>query len=376
VPVHVRVGSEQEAVEAARRLGYPVVVKPADRDGGRGVFAGLWNDEVLRGAWREAARLSRRVLVEKHFDGEDYRFTVVHGEVVKIMHRVPGGVTGDGLADVATLVERVKARESHRRAFRREGKWRLSLDREAMELLGEQGLDGGSVPPAGRFVRLRRKSNISAGGEHALVPLEAVHPDNADLAIRATAAIGLDIAGIDLILPDVGRAWHETGAIVCEVNAKPQIGRRDTPEIYADILRRLVSGDGSVPVHLLVVRGEAQDGHASFAARNARRLGCNAFSCPAGAWVEGRRTVWRPADAFAAAQAMLLDGRVASALVCMTLGDVLRSGLPAARLAGVLLAAEVADAGAAAQRRSLLRMLEGHGGTVRVVRDARENEER
>lgn len=367
VPRHRLVRSEAEAVASASAIGYPVVVKPADRDGGVGVFAGLSREDVLRSSYREACRMSRRVLVEKHFEGEDYRFTVVRGAVVKIMHRRPGGVTGDGQADVAALVERVKASEPHRRAFRRQGTWRLSLDREATELLAEQGLDAASVPEAGRFVRLRRKSNISSGGEHALVPLDAVHPDNADLAIRAARAIGLDIAGIDLILPDAARAWHDAGGIICEVNAKPQIGLRDTPEIYADILRGMVHGDGTVPVHLLVLPDDGVGDRPSPAATLARQLGCNARSSAAGAWVDDRQTIWRPRDSFAAAQAMLLDDRVAAALACMTARDVFHFGLPSARLAGALLtpqaARQLSDGGMA----RLAGMLKGHGGEIRLL---------
>ncbi len=366
VPKHALVRSEEEAVALARSIGYPVVVKPADCDGGRGVFAGLGHEGVVRSSYREASRLSRRILVEKHFEGADFRFTVVHGAVVKVMERRPGGVTGDGQADVSALLARVQASPSHQRALRREGKWRLSLDREAMELLAEQGLDAQSVPAAGRFVRLRRKSNISSGGEHSLVPLEAVHADNADLAIRVARAIGLDLAGIDLILPDVARPWHETGAIVCEVNAKPQIGLRDTPEIYVDILRRLVPGDGTVPVHLRVHADDTAAPAPEAAAGLAARLGCNAFSSARGVWVGGRQSVWRPGDAFLAAQAMLLDDRVESALVFMPAKEVLRRGLPASRLASIRLPA----AAGAPQLASLVPMLSAHTTELRIVRAA------
>ena len=370
VPKHALVRSEEEAVALARSIGYPVVVKPADRDGGRGVFAGLGHEGVVRSSYREASRLSRRILVEKHFEGADFRFTVVHGAVVKVMERRPGGVTGDGQADVSALLARVQASPSHQRALRREGKWRLSLDREALELLAEQGLDAQSVPAAGRFVRLRRKSNISSGGEHSLVPLDAVHADNADLSVRVARAIGLDLAGIDLILPDVARPWHETGAIVCEVNAKPQIGLRDTPEIYADILQRLVPGDGVVPVHLRLHADDAAAPALEAAARLAARFGCNAFSSAEGVWVDGRQSVWRPASAFAAAQAMLLDDRVEAALVFMPAREALRRGLPAPRFASIRVSGAAGAPAVAPALAGLVPMLRAHTADLRIVRAA------
>lgn len=364
-PRHRLVASEEEAVAAAASLGYPVVVKPADLDGGRGVFAGLQRDAVVRSAWREASRMSRRILVEGHVEGDDFRFTVVDGEVVKIMQRRAGGVTGDGRADVAELLARVQATESHQRALRREGRMRLSLDREALELLEEQGLDAASVPAPGRYVRLRRKANISAGGEHWVVAPGAVHPDNIELALQVARAIGLDIAGVDLIIDDVRRPWHETSAVVCEVNAKPQIGLRDTPEVYAGILQRLLPEGGGIPLHLVALP-EAAGAAPEALRRLAGRLGCNALACSEGVWVDGLRSVWRPADAFAAAQAMLLDVRVESAVVAMTLDEIVRWGLPARRFASATLAREAVERLPAQRLAILTAMLRGQCDTIRL----------
>ncbi|GAA4403301.1 cyanophycin synthetase [Quisquiliibacterium transsilvanicum] len=374
-PAHRLVVSEEDAVAVAASLGYPVVVKPADLDGGRGVFAGLQSEAVVRSAWREASRMSRRILVERHVEGDDFRFTVAGGEVVKIMQRRAGGVTGDGQADVAALLARVQATEPHQRALRREGKLRLSLDRDALELLDEQGLDAASVPAPGRFVRLRRKANISAGGEHWVVAPAAVHPDNIELALCAARAIGLDIAGVDLIIDDVRRPWHETFAVICEVNAKPQIGLRDTPEVYAGILQRLLPEGGTIPLHLMVL-AESSDGASDALRTLSGRLGCNAVSCAQGVWVDERRSVWRPADAFAAAQAMLLDARVEAAVVAMTMDEIVRCGLPARRFVSATLAREAVDRLPAPRRAILAAMLRGQCDTIRVSGPPRAGTER
>ena len=48
-----------------------------------------------------------------------------------------------------------------------------------------------------------------------------VHPDNIALAVRAARIVGLDIAGVDFLCPDISRSWRDVGGAICEVNAQP-----------------------------------------------------------------------------------------------------------------------------------------------------------
>src|SRR3546814_20512036 len=48
-----------------------------------------------------------------------------------------------------------------------------------------------------------------------------IHPENALVAEQAAMTIGLDIAGIDFLSPDISRSVRETGGGIIEVNAAP-----------------------------------------------------------------------------------------------------------------------------------------------------------
>lgn len=246
VPQHNLVRNAEQALAEAKTLGYPVVVKPVDRNGGAGVTANLLNDEEVGRAFEHASQFSSSVMVEKHVEGRDYRLLVFQGEMIWAIERVPGGVTGDGQHTVSELVEQLNADPRRGDAGHSPLK-RLSLNEEAELMLQRHQLEASSVPEKGQFVRLRRSANITSGGTPVAVTGQ-VHPDNRLLAERAAQACRLDIAGIDLLISDISRSWQEVGAAIIEVNNQPTIGQTTTPHLYAPILGRLVPGNGRVPV--------------------------------------------------------------------------------------------------------------------------------
>lgn len=323
------------AVKLAETIGYPVVIKPVNSDQGRGVTAGIVDEADLRKAYATAFKVSKQVMIEKHHYGRDYRVTVFHGKAVKVLDRRPGGVIGDGASTIAVLVAARRAAELADRAYLRKGRLPLMIDEEAKFQLAAQGLDESSVVPAGQFVPLRRRANISTGGSYVTLSPDEIHPDNRQLGENAAIALGLDIAGVDIISGDPMVSWRETGGIVCEVNAQPQIGNRKGEKLFGEILTTLLGGRGEIPIHLLLL----QEG---FALPNplpelAQRAKFNAAVWGNLGWVAEAGTLGPFADVFQAVKGVLLDRRVTGALVAMTEPEVLRFGLPIARFDSIRL---------------------------------------
>ena len=253
--VHALAKSAGEAIKLANRIGYPVVVKPADQKQGKGVSTYLTTDAGVASAYEKAITLSKLILVEKHVERTDYRMTVVNGRVVRITEHRPFGVVGDGKHTIAQLVEIAKATPRYQQEARERGKSLIDIDEEAMKLLDAQTLGTGSVPAQDQYVRLRRLGNISTGSTSHRVDDKDIHPDNHSLAERAAAALRLDVAGVDAIFPDISRSWLETGAHICEVNAQPQFG----PSASRELLPELLGGDGRIPVMIVIGRGQGVD---------------------------------------------------------------------------------------------------------------------
>lgn len=220
IPPTSVVADWKNASAVAAKLDWPVVVKPSNQDQGIGVVPGIRDEVLLRKAYDFAAKLSPgEVIVEKHIDGDDHRLLVFGGKLRMATRRVPGGVRGDGSQTISQLIEILNA-DPLRGNQKRSLMMRLSLDEEATSCLAEQGFTSDSVPDAGHFVRLRRTANISTGGVAEDVTAE-IHPDNCRLAERAARIIGLDIAGVDFLCPDISRSWRDVGGAICEINAQP-----------------------------------------------------------------------------------------------------------------------------------------------------------
>ena len=221
VPRAQLVRDEDAAVAAATHIGMPVAVKPLDGNHGRGVMLNLDDEEAVRAGFRAARSQSRggSVVVESYLVGNDYRCLVIDGVLRAVAQRIPAHVEGDGKHSLTELVEITNA-DPRRGIGHEKVLTRIKLDEEAIGYAREQGFELSDVPPRGTRVYLKRTGNMSTGGI-SIDRTEEAHPDNVELAELAAQVVGLDIAGIDLICPDIGVPVRETGGGIVEVNAAP-----------------------------------------------------------------------------------------------------------------------------------------------------------
>ncbi|GAA4691468.1 cyanophycin synthetase [Nocardioides nanhaiensis] len=232
VPKQEVVRTEDGAVRAGERIGYPVVVKPLDGNHGRGVCLDLMSPDDVREAFAIAREQSRRgyIVVESQITGKDYRCLIIDGRMAAIAERVPASVTGDGTSSVRDLVDLANA-DPRRGVGHEKVLTRIKLDDAAEALVRNQGLDGiDDVPAEGATVKLALTGNMSTGGISIDRTFEA-HPENIEIAEEAARMVGLDIAGIDFICPDITEPVRETGGAICEVNAAPGFRMHTHPTI-------------------------------------------------------------------------------------------------------------------------------------------------
>jgi len=221
VPRSEVVRTADEAVAAAERIGFPVVTKPLDGNHGRGVGLDLRSARDVRAGFKRAVVEARRgqVVVESFVLGNDYRVLVVGGRMVAVAERVPAGVLGDGEHTVRELVEITN--EDPRRGIGHEKVLtKIKVDEVAEALVRTQGFAMDDVPPKDAFVKLAATGNMSTGGISIDRTWDA-HEENVEIAEEAARVVGLDVAGIDFLVPDISQPVRETGGAIVEVNAAP-----------------------------------------------------------------------------------------------------------------------------------------------------------
>jgi cyanophycin synthetase len=190
------------------------------------------------------------------------------------------------------------------------------------------------VPAAGEIVYLRRNANLSSGGTSVDVTGE-VHPDNREVAERAARAIGLDIAGVDILSVDISKSLWENGGRICEINSRPGLRSHLWPavgqprDVLTPILDMLFPPGRPTRVPVVAVTGNGDTG---MAARLLAHLLSTAghhvgLAVRRRVWSGGRRVGRSRLTPPAAARMILLDPEVDVAVLELRPEEVLRHGL-------------------------------------------------
>jgi cyanophycin synthetase len=259
VPEGDIVFSPKEALAAARKIGYPVAVKPVVGHKGIGVTADVQDLNELELAYNRALAAIPddqlpRIIVEKSISGSDFRLLCVDGKFVAATERRPASVVGDGYLTIAELI-----RQENRKPARLDSPTspmsKILVD-DAMELyLEEQRLSLNSVIEKERTVYLRKVANLSAGGM-SIDATRIVHDDNIILAQDIAQHFQLTCLGIDVITKSLSESWKSSNFAILEINAAPGIlmhlkpSEGESVDVPSHILQTFFESgtDGRIPI--------------------------------------------------------------------------------------------------------------------------------
>ena len=335
VPRGRSVTTVSEAWETAQAVGLPVVMKPLDGNHGRGVFLNLSTREAIELAFPIAlaeGRAGSPVIVEQFVPGTEYRLLVIGARLVACAQGEHLFVTGDGKQTVAELIDSQINGDARRGRSETMPNKTVDIDATVLSELAQEGVSPQTV------LTDRRRILVKRIGSHGPDVTAKVHPEIAAAAVRAARAVGLDIAGIDMVAEDISLPIAAQGAKVCEVNAGPQLlihahppngpGRPVGEAIVAELFQ--AGETGRIPVAAVMGRHGAAT--AILLERMLRAAGgVPGLTCAEGKWVAGWRCSTEPHDASTAARDLLMSPEIDAAVFELNWRSLARQGLPADR---------------------------------------------
>lgn len=232
------------AYKYAKKIGWPIIIKPNSLSQGRLVCL-VHNKHELTRAAKKISKLDRVFLVQPFIKGHDYRIVVLDNEVISAYERLPLSITGDGRSTVIQLLDKKQ------KFF-----WQLGRDTIINKhdfrfdlKLKKYHLNRTSVLPRGRSRALLDNCNLSTGGSSVDVTKQ-IHESFKNLAINITRDMGLRYCGVDLMVDkDIKQPLSASNNYrVIEINAAPGLDhyaeagarqRKIVKEMYRKILRKL-----------------------------------------------------------------------------------------------------------------------------------------
>lgn len=331
IPEGRLVNNPQDAWEAAEEIGVPVVVKPVDGNHGRGVSTELMSRAEVEAAYELAINEGSGVIVERFVRGNEHRLLVVGGKVAAAARGESATVVGDGHSTIRSLIDN-QLNIDPRRGTTEEYPLNLILleDDPAVRLeLSRQGLQPDSIPPQGKNIMIQRNGNVAND------VTDLVHPDVAAVAELAARVIGLDIAGVDLVVEDISRPLAEQRGAIVEINAGPGLLMHLKPAegqarpVGLAIVNSLFPGDEDGRIPIVGITGTS--GKTVVARLLARLLHLNGkqvgMTCGDGLYMNQRRLENRNSANWASARKILLNRAVDAAVFVNGAREILAEGI-------------------------------------------------
>ncbi len=334
-PEHLLVSRLEHAFRAVEELGWPVVVKPADKERGEGVSVSINNRDDLVVAYRKAAKVSKKILIEREVPGVCYRLLIANGKMLYAIRRGPRSIEGDGVHTVSSLVHRANSENKARPPWLQDKNY--PFDQLAHESMASAGYSPESIPDKGVWVPLRQVESTEWGG-HIEDVSELVHPENKKLAEAAASLFGLDNAGIDLIATDIATSWHDAGSVINEVNYAPYFGGNDIARaLIPAYLQSLFGDDARIPVEIFTGSDDAVLA-AERRQQSLIRLGIQCFMTTHRVTYapSGEEVLYPFESLFNRVTALTMNKALESLIVVVQTDEFLKTGMPVDRVSSFI----------------------------------------
>jgi D-alanine-D-alanine ligase-like ATP-grasp enzyme len=197
----------------AQELGLPVIVKPLNLSLGILVTKVYDKSEYYQVA-EKIFNIQSVLIVEKFYNGNDFRILTFDNQVIAAYQRIPLSVTGDGKSTILQLLL------TKREQLLKTGE-KILIDLEDFRIIKkihQQNLTWESIVDNDTVVYLLDNANLSTGGD-SIDFTDIIHPSFEKLAINITKDMGLRLAGVDILTTDITQPLVDYTLL--EINSAP-----------------------------------------------------------------------------------------------------------------------------------------------------------
>lgn len=200
-----------EAIEIAKKIKFPVIIKPLKGEGGNAVFLNIDSPEKIKKFFKKVIQTSQQVLVEKQVFGKYYRITMVDHKVAGILETSGIHLEGDGKHSVKELIG----------DYSQSSAIKYKINKKTKDVLSFQGLSLSSVPPR-KFSFILGFSGAEGG--KWIDRTDSIAKKNTALLRKVTKNLDLKVVGIDLIAKNISLpiTSKRSPGYILEINGAPE----------------------------------------------------------------------------------------------------------------------------------------------------------
>src|SRR5699024_7898210 len=194
-----------------------IVIKPLASSLGRGVRVNV-SQKRFKHNWSLAVNdikeKDKRIVVQNYLEGFEARATVINGQLLSIIVRIPPYVIGDGQNTISELID-LKNKDRMKCSYL--SGMLIKKSERIEEFLLSHGLDSNYIPDQNEPVLLNSVSNVAQGGE--LMDITNIVTDEIkEKALNALAAIpGVLTGGLDIMM----KSFDDSDPKIIEINTYP-----------------------------------------------------------------------------------------------------------------------------------------------------------
>jgi cyanophycin synthetase len=210
-PKGYSVSTSKEATDAAKKLGFPLVIKPRSFEGGMGVFLNVNSVAKVREYFKRALKYDKQVLLEKQIEGKYYRITLVNHKIAGILETHGIILIGDGQSTVRQLIKK----------YNQEAVKPFRVNKKTRDILRFQDFNLNSVPKKNRDFIL---GFSGSGGGEWIDRTDLICKKNKGLIEKLSRYLDLKVVSIDLIAKDIAlpiTSKKSPGSLL-EINGAPE----------------------------------------------------------------------------------------------------------------------------------------------------------